>query len=192
MYPILIGTNNHKGGDVRFARFLMTFKNVKTPDCYISSLLDYFRIDSEWPGQDIIRENLKRGVSLSKINLLDILNESTIEGIIIEHEKYCNNFVPNFEMHEFETLLFSDVKIMSDILQLPESDKYFFEILKRYHDDPELINTVTAPSKIILAKKANYKKTVDGLQIAEKIGIEKIREQCSCFNEWVEKLITIV
>lgn len=188
--PILIGQTNHKGGDVRYERFLRNYKNLRTPNCYISTLFDYFRIDSEWPGIEDINIRKQSGANLSKEDILNILSANTKSKIEADLGITCDNFIPNFEMHEFEALLFSDVKKLSENLPYNKNnEKYFSEILNNYNGDPELINTTTAPSKVILNKVSSFKKTVDGIDIAEKIGIEKMRQKCSCFNTWVSILI---
>lgn len=189
--PILIGQTYHKGGDVRYERFLRNFKNLRTPNCYISTLFDYFRIDSQWPGIKDIRIRKQSGVNLSKEDILNILNTETKNKVKEDLGISCDNFIPNFEMHEFEALLFSDVKKLSENLPYYNIEKYFSDILNSYCGDPEMINTNTAPSKIILNKVSSFKKTVDGINIAEKIGIEKMREECSCFNAWVNILLNL-
>ncbi len=56
---------------------------------------------------------------------------------------------------------------------------------------PELINNSpeTAPSKRLIAAIPDYNKVVVGICVAMDIGLEKIREKCPLFNEWVERLM---
>ncbi len=188
---VLIGTSNHKGGDVRFSRFVNNVKNFRNVDCYISSLLDFFRIDSNWPGIAKIKLQKKNGCTLRKEDILKILNEKTLEKVCSECNINPTKFISNFVMHEFEALLFSDVEKLTNNISINGSRTNFSEILNNYNNDPELINMITAPSRIILNEKKNYKKTVDGLSIAKDIGIDKMRQECSCFNTWIEQLIAL-
>ena len=56
---------------------------------------------------------------------------------------------------------------------------------------PELINNSpeAAPSKRLIAAIPDYNKVVVGICVAMDIGLEKIREKCPLFNEWVERLM---
>lgn len=66
--------------------------------------------------------------------------------------------------------------------------------------NPELVNDSpdTAPSKrIIKAVEGNkrthynYDKPKAGKFVAQKVGIETLRDQCPHFNGWIEKLLDI-
>ena len=52
LHSALIGKPGHKGGDIRFYRAIIYIGNFlkQRPDTYISTMFDYFRIDSAWPG----------------------------------------------------------------------------------------------------------------------------------------------
>ena len=54
LYPVLIGKPGHRGGDVRFVRAkndIGIFLKQRN-DTYISTMFDFFRIDSNWPGKE--------------------------------------------------------------------------------------------------------------------------------------------
>ena len=102
-------------------------------------------------------------------------------------------FIPYIQLHEFEGLLFSDVNAF---LQSFDEEKIAFADIQaaaNAFDNPELINNspVTAPSKRLIAAIPNYSKVIYGNCIAMDIGIDKIREKCPLFNEWVGKLESI-
>jgi hypothetical protein len=89
-------------------------------------------------------------------------------------------------MHEFEALFFSDVEILASSLNV-QREKIEENIRKLL---PEEINDnrETAPSKRLKSFSANYTKINLGLNIAKNIGIQKMREKCVLFDEWVSRL----
>ena len=98
------------------------------------------------------------------------------------------NLIANIMVHEFEALLFSDVNAFDPPYQraIPKLMK-----IKDEFKNPERINNSrdTAPSKRIFTIIPEYRKVADGIIIAERIGIEKMREECPHFNKWVENLL---
>ena len=47
----------------------------------------------------------------------------------------------------------------------------------------------TAPSKRIKRIFGSYQKTIDGISVAQAIGIETMMNRCPHFERWVEKLV---
>jgi hypothetical protein len=191
--PWVIGTPGHKGGDVKPERFINDLENAlsQRTDTRISSMIDYFRLDSKWPGMDDLKKLQTNGRTLSTNEIEQVLCQRTKEDIENRFPS-CNvsqRFIPYFSMHEFEALLFSDVSKLSQNLQIAE--KPFRTILDLYTGNPEQINTdpSKAPSKRILSLYPAYKKVIQGKIIAESIGIPKMRDKCPCFNQWVRSLI---
>ena len=90
-------------------------------------------------------------------------------------------------MFEFEALLFSDAKILAQKLSV--QPKNVENILSKC-GEPEKINdkVQTAPSKRLETLSNRFKKTATGMNLAQEIGIDKMREACPIFNEWITKL----
>ncbi len=105
------------------------------------------------------------------------------------HESVKNKLIPYIQMYEFEGLLFSCPDSMQSQLGEAGVSLWAKNILNKFNNNPEAINNSfeTAPSKR-LAKKVSYRKMVHGPNIAEEIGIEKIRSLCPGFDEWLTKL----
>lgn len=61
------------------------------------------------------------------------------------------------------------------------------ELFRKEIDD----NPNTSPSKRILGIFPGYQKVFDGPLIVGKTGLEKIRNECDHFNNWITKLETI-
>lgn len=108
------------------------------------------------------------------------------------HDNIKRKLFPYVQMYEFEALLFSDPNAIQQITKIDEISIWANAVLSRFTNNPEAINdsVLTAPSKRI-AKKFDYIKTTHGPDIAEAIGLEKIREMCHGFNEWLTKLENI-
>ena len=92
-------------------------------------------------------------------------------------------------MYEFEGILFSCPEAMGRGLNEPGIEDWCKEVLDSFNGNPEAINDSieTAPSKRLL-KQTGYRKTTHGPNIAREIGIEKIREMCRGFNDWLSRL----
>ena len=57
LHPVLIGKPGHKGGDFRFDRAKNDIGNFlrQRTDTYVSTMFDFIRIDSKWPGRAEVR-----------------------------------------------------------------------------------------------------------------------------------------
>lgn len=148
-----------------------------------------FRLDASWPGMKDIQLAHASGRELSPEEIETILSQATKNAL---HTLYPNLDVqrcciPYFSMHEFEALLFSDVRILGDML--PLDGNKLCSIMAEYGGNPEKINTNRAPSIILIDMYNAYKKTIHGCTIADSIGIPRIREQCSCFETWIASLL---
>lgn len=191
LHPVLIGSPGHKGGSVNFERAKKDIGNFlrQRHDIYVSTMYDYFRIDSRWPGRETIDRRSKNGAILTAGEKADIIEKSTHSKINEAFGTYhsVNRFIPYTEMHEFEALLFSDAEILADILEV--EDRQIENIIETY-ENPEEINDdpEKAPSKRLEYLKTGYRKVVMGKVISEAVGIEKIREKCHHFNNWLDKL----
>ncbi len=191
LHPALIGKPGHKGGDIRFERAKNDIGKFlrQRNDTYITTMFDYFRIDSDWPGKADAMRQVKNGTTLTASQKAEILETATRNEIVRTHPG-CGSesrFVSYIEMHEFEALLFSDADILADKTQIDAA------VLRRIideYDSPEEINDdpAKAPCKRLESLKDGYRKVVMGKTISEAIGIEAIRRKCPHFNDWLTKL----
>lgn len=102
-----------------------------------------------------------------------------------------NRFIPFVIMHEFEGLLFSDCEKFSRGIGQPELAPNFQAIRKQF-PTPEEINDspITAPSKRIEKLVPGYEKPLLGTLAVLEIGLDRIRDECPHFRNWLEKLET--
>ena len=185
----LLGKPGHKGGNVKFERVKKDIGNFlkQRKDTYVSIMLDYFGIDSNWHGK---AEADKEITAENKANVLEQETFNKIEESFSEYN-VKQRFIPYFSMFEFEALLFSDVNVLAEKTGIGLSK--LNKILEIYKDNPEEIDKEPekAPGKRLVRLKPEYRKVITGKVVAEKIGIEKIRKRCSHFNNWLKKLEAI-
>lgn len=188
---ICIGKPGHKGGDVRFQRALNDIKNLleERSDTYISTMFDYFRIDSHWPGKSVVDQKISNGTTLSATEKATTLGQATLVELKAQLEDYAieKRFIPYIAMHEFEGLLFSDAEILADKIKV---DVQVINAILADYNNPEEINSSPskAPSKRLEKILLGYNKVIMGKAIAEAIGIDKIRQECANFDCWLRKM----
>jgi hypothetical protein len=191
LYPALIGKLGHKGGNIRFDRVKQDIGHFlkQRHDTYISTMFDYFRIDSMWPGKKEVDQKIQNGATLTAFDKAELLETSTYQNIVKTFSKYHpeNRFIPYIEMHEFEALLFSDVNILAEKSKIEVL--HLQKIIEEYKN-PEEINDdpVKSPAKRLKTLNHTYQKVVMGKVIAKAIGIPSIRKKCAHFNDWLTKL----
>jgi hypothetical protein len=99
-------------------------------------------------------------------------------------------FVPYIAVHEFEALLFRDTEILARHLGIDSS--IITTVVVKY-GSPEAINNnpMTAPSKRLerwIPAGHGFLKTTMGIAIAEAISIEKMRDRCPVFDDWLRTI----
>jgi hypothetical protein len=113
--------------------------------------------------------------------------EDAILELVPSSQKAC--FIPYVQLYEFEALLFSSVDAMPEYFSETNKAESVRSILSSC-GNPEAINDgyETCPSRRISALFPEFDKKLDGPMICGEIGLEKIREACPRFNNWVAKL----
>ena len=146
------------------------------PTAFVTSMLDYYKLPSDTPGKD------------AKGDICKIASE--IEAAVNANLGGQRNLLVNLIIHEFEGLLFSDVSAFNG--EAKANNKTLLELaqIKKDFPTPEHINDseMTAPSKRIKKILPEYSKTLNGIPIAKRIGIEKIAAECQHFRAWLENI----
>jgi len=176
------------GGDVKFDRVqhLALTQLKKRSDAYVTTMVDYYGV-KEWPGVENVPQNATPRM------IADHIRKATMEKIgdktqFPDNLRADKRFVPYMAVHEFETLLFSESAILASALQINEDE--INAVLTKF-GEPEAVNDnpQTAPSKRLDKWcGGKFRKTTLGIDIAKKIGLPKMREQCPIFNEWLLQL----
>jgi hypothetical protein len=157
------------------------------PGVFVTTLIDYYGLYKK-----LAFPNWSQGEAIENKNLrLDFLEKAMKDDVA---EKVKHRFIPYFQLHEFEGLLFNDVQIFHD--NVPKSELVGLEELKRTfaeYDNPEMINNSkeTSPSHRLKRIIKGYNKPLYGHYFAEAIGIERIRAKCPRFSKWIEELSKI-
>lgn len=177
-FPSLLQSpsGNHRGGRVTVERLVKFISHQYHQADRITTLVDFYGFqDSHGRSREVLETDIRAGVA------------ATTKG-------YNAHFVlPYVQMYEFEGLLFTDpdaFEWVEDGWSAPVHTA--LQQVRQAFASPEDINNSreTAPSKRILSifEAGTYSKTEHGPLIAEAIGIEKIRQQCPAFHEWIGKL----
>lgn len=183
--PIIVVTKrlanaSYKGGTVTFEKAIKEIKNLLNPKYdIVTTFYDYYGIN-----KDFLPNNIPNDPYIVIEQIENKMN------IAINNDK----FIPYIQLHEFETFLFIDANITSNNLLGCHKNKVINTIqqaLQKNNFNPELINSspTTAPSKRIIECYSQYQKTIDGPSICNELGIQIMREKCSHFNNWINKLL---
>ena len=108
-----------------------------------------------------------------------------LEKTILEKVRQREKFIPYLQSYEFEALLFADKSIIKKQLNL--NPKQFTE-LNLITEPPEKINHDSNPSQRLKKIYQGYDKKLNGVEITQAIGLEKIKEKCPRFRCWIETL----
>lgn len=161
------------GGDVKLDRVKSELKKIANSFDYVTTFYDFYgfkgKLDSD-----------------TKASLEQKMHDHA-------HASIQAKLIPYVQMYEFEGLLFSCPIAMHSVLNQPKPQStveiWANGILAQFENNPEKINDSpqTAPSKR-LEGNTNYRKTTHGPNIAKQIGIQKLREVCTGFNQWLTRL----
>lgn len=180
--PILVETKRgHKGGITNYDKvkpqLIQQCREKHT--AYVTTMFDLYALPNNFPSKE----------------------DPTYQTLRTGHQKACyleqalaadigeRNFIPNLMVHEFEALVLVDPEQFSDWTE----DQHVIQTLRAVRQvftNPEDINDSpqTAPSKRILAVMPDYNKVVQGVLIAEAIGLDRLRNSCPHFSSWLQRL----
>lgn len=178
----------YKGGIQKFVKMdndiQHTLRDIKKTKTIVTTMFDYYALPCDFPGMVEAEQTVD---VYKKIEII----ESALKTYY--NKKYPHiNFIPYIQLHEFETLLFTNIGILEEEF-FDRINKKEFDSLVDFvnnEDNIELINsgTDTAPSKRIIKCIQFYHKPIDGMKILSKIDFLTIRDRCKHFNDWITKL----
>jgi hypothetical protein len=169
---------SYRGGTISFEKCIAICKRYlhqNTQADLILLCLDYYGLPESFFSPEIN-------------SIRDINNRVAAIQERVNAQVSNNRFRCHLQLHEFEAWLFSDVNKIAE--QFEGNGKSALDHIVNHFDNPELINDhkETSPSHRLKAIYPDYRKVVDGFEIANKIGIHKIREKCPHFNALCELL----
>lgn len=113
--------------------------------------------------------------------------ETRLVSVLIEGLRSIRQ--PQHVMHEFEALLSANVAAIQE--QFPDVDRLAqLQDVERAFASPEEINDRpdSSPAARLEHLFPGHRKPIDGVIIAERIGLARIRERCARFDAWVTRL----
>jgi len=158
---------------------------------YFTTMIDFFELPGSFPEY---KESEQYTDVYAKVQFLETAFR---EDICKQEPRFSDCFIPYFQLHEFEALLFSDIKKLTKFY--PDRAKAILNLDKvlatEYKGNPELVNhePSKAPSKRIIhaVDGIQYDKPNIGRWVSEDIGISTLKEKCRHFNEWTDKLMQL-
>jgi len=175
----------HRGGGRNYEPMkndIMRFlKQEKSSDVFFTTMIDLYGLHPDFPGlaeaESVRQDPLKR---------VEFLEQRFAEDID------DRRFIPYIQLHEYEAYLFSDPTCFEYLSAESTQGIKTLQTIASQYQTPELINDglQTAPSKRIIAQFPDYGKAKPtfGPQLAAKIGLQAIRDNCPHFNQWLSKL----
>lgn len=183
------GRNNyeHRGGMTSYDRakadILRWLKEDK--DAYVTTMFDFFRLPADFPGYAQakgLRDHEKAA------RLLEAELHKNIREVFPEMPP--ERFIPYIQLHEFEALLYTDIKVLECEYLTPQDRKALDKLYQETKTiPPEQINhgEKTAPSKRLLDAVNYHKGSAPALWL-ELITVEQIIGKCPHFASWIDTL----
>lgn len=175
----------HRGGGRKYLPMrndILRFLAQETSaEARFTTMIDLYAIASDFPGlaeAEPLRHMPERRVAL--------LQQFFAEDI---HDW---RFIPYIQLHEYEAYLFADPTGFELFYDRHQQEIAALKAIADSYETPELINdgAHSAPSKRITVQFPDYKKAkaVVGSQVAERIGLQVIRDKCPHFSQWLLRL----
>ena len=155
------------------------------PSCFCTTMVDFYGMPTNWPG----REQANRCQSCTE--KADMVEGGIFEDIAghLGSSFNPNRLMPYVQMHEFEALLFSSPLKLAESLGDKKLSSTFLTIRNEFSTPEEIDDHYdTCPSRRIEGVFEGFKKTINGITAAGRIGLETMRRECPHFNEWITKL----
>jgi hypothetical protein len=194
LYPYLLNSNifaipiicetkrtvgkKYKGGVSKYSKIRDELEILCKGDrsAFVTTMFDYYKLPKDTPGKGTTGD------------IHEIANE--IEAAIKANLGAPRNLFVNLSLHEFEGLLFSDVTAFLGVAKADNKSVMELGRIKTGFPSPEHINDSeeTAPSKQIKKILPEFTKTLNGIDIAKSIGVDKIAKECPHFKAWLEDI----
>lgn len=182
----LVGKPGQKGGIGSWEKARRDIEIILKgdPSSYCTTMFDYYRLPSDWPGKSSSTGHPFRQ-AVARIEQATHDEARAMMGTSWNP----SYFIPYIQTHEFEALLFSGTDVLAVTVQRANVKGQFDAILKTcgeaeaIDDDPQ-----TAPSKRILKLVPHYEKVVHGTIAAQQIGLDRMKAACPHFRNWLAQL----
>ncbi len=191
MWAVLPGRNRRQGGVKEWEATACDIIRTLHERRYCTTMFDFYAMPDNWPGRVSSRKLAwhERAQHVEQAILEDI-------GDRIGGAFDPSQLVPYVQLHEFEALAFASVADLAAVTgplvpstSLVALQAQFAAILEEA-GSPEAINDAyeTCPSRRITGLVRPYRKPVHGPIVTSRIGLDRLREQCSHFASWLDRL----
>ncbi|MCE2472361.1 MAG: DUF4276 family protein [Anaerolineae bacterium] len=185
LYPVRNG-RTRKRGNVTLDRLDFNIRDQlhNNRSTYCTTFVDFYGIDVDFPGTK--EAATKSSISEKQDAVCDAL---TGKLALTFEDGPIQRFIPYVQMHEFESLLFSDPSQLAFALREQDLAQQLWAIRNDF-ETPEHIDDspVSAPSKRIQKVFPRYRKVQMGERAVRAITLKKIRRECPLFDAWLAKL----
>ncbi|OHB76463.1 MAG: hypothetical protein A2Z25_08035 [Planctomycetes bacterium RBG_16_55_9] len=184
LYPVLF---RKQGGSFNYEKCQKVILRALKQDrsVHITTMVDFYGMPKDWPGRDQANQ------CHNYIEKANVIEDSILKNITESLGRSFNphRLIPYVQMHEFEALLFSSPVQLAEGLGDKELSSAFQTIRNKF-PTPEEINDryEKCPSRRIISIFQGFKKTINGITAARRIGLDTMWRECPHFNEWVTKL----
>ena len=176
-----------QGGITRYAKAKDVIVSSLKEDAALicTTMVDFYGMPADWPGRNPANH------CQSYAEKAEIVEDSILEDIAgsLGNSFNTHRLMPYVQMHEFEALLFSSPVKLAESLGDKKLSSTFLTIRNKFSNPEEIDDHYdTCPSRRIEGVFEGFKKTINGITAASRIGLEKMRQECPHFNEWIAKL----
>jgi len=174
IWAVRSGKSRRRGGVQKWESARNDITRILKEGRYCTTMFDFYAMPSDWPGR-IEAADLpwdRRGDYVENAILKDLAQ-------YIGEQFNPNQFIPYVQVHEFEALMFSDVKTLTEVCVPlcrpfpPNLHDNFIKILEQA-GNPEAIDDgyETCPSRQITNVVKGYRKRVHSPIVAVRIGLD--------------------
>jgi hypothetical protein len=175
----------HRGGGRNYVAMkndiLRFTAQEHSSDVFFTTMIDLYAIHPHFPGLEESRK-----ISHLPLKRVEFLEQA------FAHDIGDERFIPHIQLHEYEAYLFCDLDCFLDFYPRASKDIDALKVVAKSYETPEFINDGqhTAPSKRITKCLPGYEgvKPTVGVQVAQRIGLQKIRDGCPHFHSWLSRL----
>ena len=146
---------------------------------HVTTMFDLYALPKDFPGYLEVQDQDPH----SRASRLEKKFEEDVSDL---------RFVPYLQVHEFESLLFSDVEVIDRELTVEEQPSCLDQLksIRDSFETPEHIDDgfETCPSRRLTKLFPRYQKVTDGIRVIEQIPVATLRTECNHFSAWLSRL----
>jgi hypothetical protein len=184
--PIILGVPGHKGGRTKYVRVEKDILRQLKQDrgSYCTTMIDFYGLGGGFPGTPV-------PLQLNNIQKVEHIERAVKEDVCRQIPGFRPDvrLIPYLSLHEYEGLLFSDPDAFGQSIGQPHLANRFRQVRNDF-PTPEDINNhpETAPSKRVIDIYPAYRRVIEGTLAARAVGIQRMRQECTHFRDWLEQL----